>query len=176
MWPMSEPVPPRGDAAPPPAGGGSPPGPPRLARAPGARYEAPAAPAVAAPGSPARAVLGAVAVAAAAALVVFALGLVDVGAGLLAVAAMTGWATALGLHWGGGGEGIARPGTRAALAAVLAGGAVAGGLLANWAWSLAEGGALDPLGYLAARYGLPLAAAFVAVAAAAGALRGRGRA
>ncbi len=111
-------------------------------------------------------------VATAGAVAVFLLGMLDIGPGLIAVAAAIGWAVALALVWGGGARSIRSRAARMALAAGLAAGAIAVGFLLNWAWSRAEGGVLDPAAYLDQRYGL-LAWVDVAVAAGAGALRAR---
>jgi hypothetical protein len=171
-------------------GKGSPARPPALDRAPGERYRAAAersgasrvtahpdstddgaqpAPIVA-PGRR-RAIGAALGVASAGALVVFVLGQVDVGAGLLAVAAAIGWLIALALVWGG--MTGAPTGRRRLLVAVgFAAAAILVGFGLDWGWSRLQGGALDPLAYLDQRYGL-LAWVNVAVAAAAAGLRGR---
>jgi hypothetical protein len=145
----------------------------RLDRAPGERYGA--APGKPRPGGPTRArrLIAAAGVALGTAVVTFLLTSFDVGPGLLAIAAGAGWLTGLALTGG------ARPGRgdgagwrRALLAAILAGGGVALGLAADGVRALTEGGVLTPWDYAIDRFG-PLAVAFVAVAAIAGALRGR---
>jgi len=102
----------------------------------------------------------------------FGLGLVDVGAGTLAAAVAVGWIVAMALIWGGGDSSPWSRRTRIVVAAGLAGGAVALGLLVGWAWSRVEGGVLPPLEYLDQRYG-PLAWLNVLVAAVAAAWRAR---
>jgi hypothetical protein len=150
----------------------------RLERAPGERYRrAPGAtpPRTTPPGAAdtrvtRRAIIAAVLVADAGALGLFLLSQVDLGAGLLAVAAFVGWATGLALIWWGRDAvaGHARP----AVAALLAGWSVVLALVLDWAWSLVQGGALGPVDYAFARFGWvgPLA---IAVAAGAAALRAR---
>ena len=102
-------------------------------------------------------------VAAAGAAVFFVLGQLDLGAGLLAVAAFTGWITSVALVDIGGGAGL-RPGPRRiAVAAGLAGGAILAAILLDWAWAGVQGGVLGPLAYIGERYG-PAALLDVAVA------------
>jgi hypothetical protein len=101
----------------------------------------------------------------------FGLGLVDIGAGTLAAAAAVGWIVAMTLIWGAGASPSGRR-TRMTLAAGLAGGAVALGLLVGWAWARVEGGVLPPLEYLDQRYG-PLAWVNVLLAAIIAAWRAR---
>lgn len=152
--------------------------PPRLERAPGERYDDRTGAAAREPGAgggrpgpgEARTVAGGVGVAAIAAIGLLALGQVDLGPGILALAAATGWAVALALLWGGG---MPSPGRRAALAAGLGAAAVAAGLLGDWAWARSIGGTLGPLDYVDQRFGLVLAGLSVATAAIVGAVRGR---
>lgn len=135
-----------------------------LDRAPGSRFVA-TAPVGAAPaggvpvrGVPVRGVsvrgVGIAAlVASTGAAVFFVLGQLNLGPGLLAVAAFTGWITAVALVDLGGGAGL-RPGPgRIAVAAGLAGGAILVAILLDWAWAGQQGGVLGPLDYIAARYG-----------------------
>ena len=87
----------------------------------------------------ARAVIRAFLVADAGALAFFLLGLLDLGAGLVAVAAFIGWVVALALVWYGR-DAIRPPATRMAIAAVLGGWSIAGGdpgRLGVRAWSRA---------------------------------------
>ena len=141
----------------------------RLDRAPGSRYLA-TAPVGAAPagGVPVRGVsvrgVGIAAlVASVGAAVFFVLGQLNLGPGLLAVAAFTGWITAVALVDLGGGAGL-RPGRRrVAMAAGLAGEAILAAILLDWAWAGQQGGVLGPLDYVVARYG-PAAILDVAVA------------
>ncbi len=92
------------------------------------------------------------------------IGSIDLGLGLIAVAAFIGWAVALAIVWGAGGA-WRGGGSRAAVAAAIAGGSILAGLALLWAWSRSEGGVLGPLDYLDQRFGL-LAAVDVLVAAA----------
>jgi hypothetical protein len=161
----------------------------QLDRAPGERYAAgaggPAGRSVPVPatsggrgGGIVRALLVADAVALAGALVIFGLGQVDLGPGLLAASAAVGWAVALALLWGGrngdgNGAALLDRGTRMAVAVGLAAAAILLGFVLDWAWARAEGGVLDLPSYLDQRYG-PLAWLNVLVAAAVAALRARG--
>jgi hypothetical protein len=125
-------------------------------------------------------------VAAVGALVVFALGLIDVSAGLIAVGLAIGWAVGIAVRLGR----PARPlragprssrdapvdlgkNRRSAVAAVLGAAAIVVGFGLVWVWSRTEGGVLDPLAYLDDRYGLLLAVAVPVVAAVAAAARAR---
>ena len=119
-----------------------------------------------------RSLLVADAVALVGAMAFFALGLVDIGPGLLAASAAIGWVVALGLLWGGEGAGLPPGATRMAVAAGLAAAAIVTGFVLNWAWSRAEGGVLDLFAYVDLRYGA-VAWINVPVAAAAGAWRAR---
>src|SRR5512132_2407776 len=96
----------------------------RLDRAPGERYAAPAGGASTRrdgrPPSMARATIDAAIVADAGAVLFFALGLLDLGAGLVVVAAFTGWATALALVWWGR-EAVPVVRTRVAVGVALGG-------------------------------------------------------
>ena len=97
------------------------------------------------------------------AAVFFVLGQLNIGAGLLAVAAFTGWITAVALVDLGGGAGLRRGPGRIAVAAGLAGGAILAAILLDWAWAGLQGGVLGPLDDIGARYG-PAAVLDVAVA------------
>ena len=119
-----------------------------------------------------RGLVAAVLTGAVGAVLIFGLGLLDVGAGLIAVAAGVGWAVTLALLWGGGSTVIARHTTRVAVAGTLAAAAVVAGFLIDWSWARVEGGVLDPIAYIEQRYG-PLAILVVAAALAAAALRAR---
>ena len=147
----------------------------RLERAPGERY----ARAGSAEGGPAgtaggsgdasvrRAVLAAVVVADACALLFLVLAQIDLGMGMLAIAAFGGWATSLALVWWGR-EAIRVRSTRVAAAAAIAGSSIVLALVIDWAWSLAQGGVLGPLEYVLQRFGAvgPLAVATAALVAA----------
>ncbi len=140
----------------------------RLDRAPGERYGAGGATTGGSNrhggGSSRQGVIRAFLVADAGALVFFLLGLVDLGAGLVAVAAFIGWVVALALVWSG--RDVIRPArTRMALAAALAGWSIVGAIFADWVYALVQGGVLGPLEYVAQRYGV---VALLCVAAAAG--------
>ena len=155
------------------------PGPPspgerRLARPPSARYGAdePAAPETeATSGSFGRAVafggLTAIGVAVAIALLG---GVVLVTAGLIALAALGGWAIGIAVRVGSSGAVPAE--RRALMAAVLAGLAVLGGQLGLWLFARYEGGVLGPVDYLAETFGL-LVPVELAVAVVAGWLASR---
>jgi hypothetical protein len=136
----------------------------RMDRAPGSRYvvTVPAATA-AARGVSVRGIGIAALVAFTGAAAFFVLGQLTLGPGLLAVAAVTGWMTAVALVDLGGGAGLRPGGGRIAAAAGLAGGAILAAILLDWAWAVPQGGVLGPLDYIGARYG-PAALLDVAVA------------
>jgi hypothetical protein len=147
---------------------------PHLARAPGERYAGP-------PGATAgpvpreglvRSLVVAGLVAAVGAVALFALALLGLGPGLIAAAGATGWAVALALVWRGASAGIPDMRARVAVAATLALVAVLVGFLLDWAWARGEGGVLDPIAYLDARWGL-LPLVDIAVAAIVAGLRAR---
>jgi hypothetical protein len=87
-----------------------------------------------------------------------------VTAGLLVVAAATGWAVGIGLRAGGGAR-RTKGRTRRAVAIAL--GAVALGQLGLWAYASSEGGVLTPLDFLWQVYGGLAPLEFVAAAVAA---------
>jgi hypothetical protein len=150
----------------------------RLDRAPGERYHgtppgAAPEPSPAIPWSRRRRVALGVAAAAGAGVVALALGGLDIGPGLLAIGAATGWLVGLLLAGGaspgrGPGAGLARGFGAAGLAGV----AVAAGLLGDGARALSQGGVLSPVDYAGERYG-PLAIVVVLAAVIVGFLRGR---
>ncbi len=136
----------------------------RLDRAPGTRYVEP----VAVAGAPSRSAsvrgIGIAAlVAGVGGAVFFVLGQLNLGPGLLAVAAFTGWVTAVALVDLGGGAGLDRGPVRIAVAACLAGGAILAAIVLDWAWAGVQGGVLGLLAYVGERYG-PAALLDVAVA------------
>ena len=146
----------------------------RLERAPGERYAKP--PAGTGPGGTGgdtgdargrRAVLAAVLVADACALLFLVLAQVDLGIGMLAIAAFGGWATSLALVWWGR-DAIRVRATRVAVAAAIAGSSIVLALLIDWIWSLVQGGVLGPLEYTVQRFGVvgPLAVVVAALVAA----------
>ena len=157
----------------------------QLDRAPGERYRGgtpPTKPGAAPPdataaaattrgpeGSARRAVLAASSVALVVAIARAVIGQVDVGLGTLAIAAFAGWAIALALVWGAAGAPIRR---RALVAAVIAGIAIASGLVLELLIARLGGGVLGPIEYINERYGL-LGYVEVAVAAAVAAIRAR---
>jgi hypothetical protein len=100
----------------------------------------------------------------AAAIAVFG-GIVLVTAGLIALAALGGWAIAIAVRAGSAGTVAAE--RRAVMAAVLAALAVIGGQLGLWLFARYEGGVLGPIDYLAETFGLlvPIELAFASVAA-----------
>lgn len=144
----------------------------RLDRAPGERYRTPAP----APGpGPSRARrLGYAAVAeAGTAIAVFALVTFDIDPGLLVIGLAGGWVTGLAITGGRrAGTGADAGGRRAVIAAALAAGGVALGLLLDGLRAYAIGGVLLPWEYAIARFGWVAPAAILA-AALAGAIRGR---
>jgi hypothetical protein len=79
-------------------------------------------------------------------------GIVLVTAGLIALAALGGWAIAIAIRVGSAGT-VARQ-RRAVMAAVFAALAVAGGQLGLWLFARYEGGVLGPVEYLAETFGL----------------------
>ena len=91
-------------------------------------------------------------------------GVVLVTAGLIAIAALGGWAIGIAVRVGAAGTIAARQ--RATLGALLAGLAVLGGQLGLWLFARYEGGVLGPVDYLAETFGLlvPLELAFAVVA------------
>jgi hypothetical protein len=150
----------------------------QLDRAPGERYRgtlpgvAPEPP-PAIPWSRRRRVGLAVTAAVVAGGVTLLLGGLDIGPGLLAIGAATGWLVGLLLAGGaspgrGPGAGLARGGGAAGLGGV----AIAAGLLGDGVRALSQGGVLSPLDYAGERYG-PLAILVVLAAALVGFLRGR---
>jgi hypothetical protein len=165
-----------------PAGGSA--GPRPLERAPGERYrtaggearsagskEAASAPVATAPAParPTRTIAAGSAVAVAGGAFYALLSQVDIGPGLLAVAAFIGWCVAVAMLWN------ASPGPfrrRGAVAAALGGGSIVLGLLLAWAWSRVEGGVLGPLEYVDQRFG-PVAYLEIAVASGVAWLRAR---
>ena len=106
------------------------------------------------------------------ALVVGILGSFDLGAGMLVVATVTGWAVALAVVWAIPVRPVGRPWLRPVAAALLAAGSMVGGLGLLWAWALVEGGVLGPVAYADARFG-PLAPLLVLAAGAVAAVRAR---
>lgn len=132
------------------------PGERRLERPPSDRYatDAPAAmPAVADPGSVARGVAwGALAGIAGAGATVVLGGVLTLSAGLLVVAAATGWAVGQAVVMGGG-TSLAR-GLRWPLAVTLAAIAVVLGQLGLWLYARTEGGVLTLPDYLVQTFGL----------------------
>lgn len=122
-------------------------------------------------GAARRALVAAILVADVGALLFFALGQLDLGIGLLAVAAFTGWATALAVIWWGR-DALPATSTRVAVGAILGAWSVAGGILLDWVASLLQHGVLGPLEYVDQRYG-PVAWVSILVAAGVAALRAR---
>jgi hypothetical protein len=152
--------------------------PQQLDRAPGERYRGttpPAGPAKAAPathgpeGSVRRAIFAALSVALVVAIARAVIGQVDLGVGTLAIAAFAGWAIALALVWGAAGAPVRR---RAIVAGVIAGLAIAAGLVLESLIARLGGGVLGPIDYINERYGV-LGYVEIAVAAAVAAFRAR---
>lgn len=126
-----------------------------------------------APANPTTVLALAVLVAAIGGVVVFLVGNLDVGAGLLALSAAVGWTTGLALAEGRRGRGGYPPGrTRIVLAAGLAAAAVALAFLALGVLAILEGGVLSPIDYLTNRFG-PIVLLDIVVAGVVGAARAR---
>ena len=146
----------------------------RLARAPGERYAPSAAPTGDVTFGRWRALAIVLIVAVMGGIVLAGLELLDLGAGLLAVGAAIGWTTGLAVRamtGSGTALGLDRV-RRSALAAVVAVVGAGIGFGGIWLWSRTEGGVLGPIDYLADRFG-PLPAILLALAAGAAALRAR---
>lgn len=121
-----------------------------------------------------RSLVAAVLVADAGVVAWLALAMLGLDLGLLVVAAFTGWLVALALVWYGRATAIPAAGPRVAVAAVLGGWVVAGGMLLDWIVSVTVlEGALGTLDYVLARYGLLLAAGSLALAVGVAAYRAR---
>ncbi len=139
----------------------------RLERAPGDRYAAAAesgaaaSPAATSAGGGSRWIIAAVIVADAGAVAFFVLGLLDLGFGLVAVAAFVGWATAVALVYKGRDAAIRASQTRMATAAFLGGWSVVAGTLLDWLYGLTQGGVMGYVPYVAERYWLVAPAALV---------------
>ena len=134
----------------------------RLERAPGDRYATAEPRPAQATGGGVRWIVAAVVIADVGAVVFFVLGLLDLGFGLVAVAAFTGWATAVALVYKGRDAAIRSAQTRMATAAFLGGWSVLGGMLLDWLYGLTQGGVMDFLSYVVERYWLVAPAALVA--------------
>ena len=106
------------------------------------------------------------------AVLFFVLGLLDIGIGLVVVAAFSGWVTALALVWHGRAAAVPQGASRVAVAAFLGGWAVFAGMLIDWIYALMIGGVLGPIDYWAQRYGVVAGVALL-VAAAVAAVRVR---
>jgi hypothetical protein len=136
----------------------------RLEHAPGERYATPAATGNGAPATTGRArwIVAAVVVADLGALAFFIVGQLDLGFGLVAVAAFVGWATAVALVYKGRNAAIRSAQLRMATAAFLGGWAVVAGMLLDWLFGLTQGGVMSFIPYVAERYWLVAPAALVA--------------
>lgn len=129
------------------------PGERRLERAPSERYLAPASDEPPAVGSPTRGLAwGAVTAVLGAFAITVAGGLVTITAGLLVIAAVIGWATAVAVESGGGPD--LAPRTRTALATTLALAGTALGQVGLWLLGREEGGVLPLFDYLAETFGI----------------------
>ena len=159
---MSEP-PPTDPRSQPPVGGDRRP----LDRAPGERYGTrpegaggPGSTGAGRPGASAglgprasRALVAAMVVADAGAVLFFVLGLLDLGIGLVVIAAFNGWITALALVWWGR-DAIPVARMRVGIGAFLGGWSVAGGILLDWIYAVIQDSKMGPLDYVAERYGM----------------------
>ena len=148
------------------------PGERRLAHPPSDRYRAVEAKAEAARAAPdpaasvARGVVLAVIVAIAGTVAIVVLGgILTFTAGLVVVAAATGWGIAAALRFGAGDR--LAPGRRIWAAVLFAAAAVIAGQLGLWQYARIEGGVLSPIEYLAEVFGplVPLQLVVAAVAA-----------
>lgn len=145
----------------------------RLERAPGDRLRPAASAEPGAAVSPAAAVALAALVALLGGIIVFIVGNLDLGAGLVALSAAVGWTTGLALADGRRGKGGYPAGpTRIVIAALLAVAAVGGAFLALGIAAILEGGVLSPVDYLGNRFG-PLVLLDLLAAGAAAAIRAR---
>ena len=145
------------------------PGERRLAHPPSDRYrdvQAEVSPGLDATASSGRAVtFASIAGLAGAAAITILGGALAISAGLVVVAAATGWAVAIGLRVGAGGH-LSQSG-RARMALTLTLTAVALGQTGLWVYGRWEGGVLAPLDYLWEVFGLLVPLQFVAAAVAA---------
>ena len=160
------------DPTPSPTEPASEPGERRLSRPPSDRYQAAEAAAAAAADAPdpAASVARGVAVAtslaiAGAAVVVLLGGVLAISAGLIVVAAATGWTVAQGLRVGAREHLLAE--RRRSLALALALGSVVLGQAGLWLYARTEGGVLPPLEYLSEVYGVLVPVQFLFAAAVA---------
>jgi hypothetical protein len=102
-----------------------------------------------------RSVIAAVLVADAGALAWLVLAMGGLDPALLVVAVFFGWLIALALVWYGRGAGVPNRRARIAVAALLGGWVVVGGLLLDWVVAIVVlEGALGPVDYLVQRYGI----------------------
>jgi hypothetical protein len=154
----------------------------RLDRAPGERYAARAAQTdggragveARAQARGRRSLVAAVLIADTGAVAWFAIAMLGLDPGLIVIAAFTGWLIALALVWYGRGASLADGRTRMAIAAFLGGWAVVGGMLLDWVVSVTVlEGALGPIGYVLARYGVVIPLIGLAVGAGVAAFRAR---
>jgi len=89
-------------------------------------------------------------------------GVLTFTAGLIVVAAATGWGVGGGLRFGAGAR--LRPGRRVIVALVIAVAAIALGQLGLWQYGRSEGGVLPPVEYLVEVFGPLVPLQFVAAA------------
>ena len=147
----------------------------RLDRTPGDRYRAePRHPGARADGPSSRrtrAIVALLVVVDAGAVVYLLLGLLDLGVGLLAIAAFLGWIVGVTMIWWGR-DAIASGRRRIALAASAGTWAIVLAISLDWGYALVQGGVLGPLDYVAQRYG-PWGPLSVVVAALVAAWRAR---
>jgi hypothetical protein len=131
------------------------PGDRRLAHPPSDRYRVPedVAPAVDGSASATRGIAYAVLAGLAGTVATIGLGgVLAVSAGLVMVAAATGWAVAIGLRSGAGRD--LAPARRMRLALALTSVAIGLGQVGLWVYARSEGGVLGPLDYLGETFGL----------------------
>jgi len=139
------------------------PGERRLPHPPSDRYRTAKteAPAVDAAASPARGVAYAVVAAVVGTIGMTVLGgVLAISAGLVVVAAVTGWAIGVGLRTGGGPR--LGPSDRGRIALILVTLAVAATQLGLWLYARSEGGVLGPIDYLVETFGFLVPLEFLA--------------
>ncbi len=121
-----------------------------------------------------RSIAGAVVVADVAVLAWLLLAMAGLDPALLVVAAFAGWLIALSLVWYGRGTAVPESRMRMGVAALLGGWVVVGGMLLDWIVSITVlEGALGPLDYVVARYGVVLPVLALALGPAVAAFRAR---
>jgi hypothetical protein len=154
----------------------------RLERAPGERYTAGAAEAgggsagvdARARARGRRSLLAAVLVADAGVIAWLVVAMLGLDPALLVIAVFVGWLVALAVVWYGRGAALPDPRVRVGVAALLGGWVVVGGMLLDWIVSITVlEGALGPIDYMLARYGIVLTILALAAGSGIAAFRSR---